>query len=287
MSKSKIEWTDVSWNPVTGCDKVSPGCKNCYAETIAKRFWGERKFTDVRLHPKRLEQPLHWREPRLVFVNSMSDLFHPNVPFEFIDRVFTIMALGNWNTYQILTKRIERAKEYFQSDTEQRISDGFREYLRSNPRVKKKIRGLHDMEKTLWPLENVWLGVSIESPDYLFRIKDLIETSAAVRFLSLEPLLAAIPNIPLEGVSWVIVGGESGTGARPCNIYWIGDIVKQCQRADVPVFVKQLGANPTFVKTIEPNMKTPLERQRLAALKGNDPSEWPEDLRIRQFPISR
>ena len=185
--KSAIEWTDSTWNPVTGCTKVSPGCKHCYAETFAERWRGTpghpyEKGFDLRLWPSRVDMPLMWKRPRMIFVNSMSDLFHEKVPLPFIQRVFETIEKASWHTFQILTKRSKR---------------------------------LADLAPDLnWP-PNVWMGVSIETAKYLWRADHLRQVSAAVKFLSLEPLLGPLGTIDLSGIHWVIVGGESGPGARP------------------------------------------------------------------------
>jgi len=206
--RSAIEWTDSTWNPVTGCTKVSPGCKHCYAERITERF-GQR-FTDVKLHPARLALPLRWRRPRRIFVNSMSDLFHEEVPDAFIERVFAVMAEARWHTFQILTKRAERLAKVA-------------------PRLE-------------WP-PNVWQGVSVESAGYTWRIDCLQQIPAAVRFLSVEPLLGPIPHLPLEGVHWVIVGGESGPHHRAMDVAWVRGIRDECVAAGVPFFFKQWGGS--------------------------------------------
>ncbi len=210
---STIEWTNATWNPVTGCTKISPGCKHCYAEVFAERWRGisghhfEQGF-DLRLWFKRLELPLTWKTPRTIFVNSMSDLLHEKVPTSFIRRVFQTMEQASWHTFQVLTKRSER---------------------------------LAELAPTLdWP-SNVWMGVSIESADYLWRADHLREVPAAVRFLSLEPLLGPLGVIDLTDIDWVIVGGESGPGARPMEADWVRDISKQCRRENVSFFFKQWG----------------------------------------------
>jgi len=209
---SKIEWTGKTWNPITGCTKVSPGCAQCYAENIANRFWGDRKFSDVQFHPDRLEKPLKWRNPRLVFVNSMSDLFHPKVTDGQIDSIFNVMATTPRHTYQVLTKRPERMLEL----------------------CGKKV-----------PLPNVWLGVSVESQEYVPRIELLRQTPAAVRFVSCEPLLGKIDlsldNSEVGGIHWVIAGGESGAKHRPVSPDWVRDIRDQCVTNGVPFFFKQWG----------------------------------------------
>lgn len=212
---SAIEWTDATWNPLRGCTKVSPGCKHCYAETLAERFRGvpghpfEQGF-DLRLVPDVLELPLRWRTPRRVFVNSMSDLFHEDVPEAYIGRVFDVMRRARHHAaFQVLTKRSARLRSLA-------------------PRLP-------------WP-GNVWIGVSVESESYTSRIDDLVTVGdAAVRFLSVEPLLGPIPALPLHGIDWVIVGGESGRRARPMNPEWVLDIRDQCRRAGVPFFFKQWG----------------------------------------------
>ncbi|MCK6440047.1 MAG: phage Gp37/Gp68 family protein [Planctomycetes bacterium] len=213
MGSSKIEWTESTWNPVTGCTKISPGCKHCYAETFAERWRGipghpyEQGF-DMRLWPERLGLPASWKRPQMIFVNSMSDLFHKSVPVDFILKVFDAMNSANWHTYQILTKRSDRLKE-----VGQRLS---------------------------WS-PHIWMGVSVESEKYQFRIDDLRNTDAAIKFLSLEPLLGSLPDLDLEGIDWVIVGGESGPGARPMVAEWALDIRDQCHAAGIPFFFKQWG----------------------------------------------
>ncbi len=210
---SKIQWTDETWNPVTGCTKVSAGCKNCYAETVAKRFWGNRKFTDVQLHPDRLEQPLHWKKPRMIFVNSMSDLFHEDIPFDFIDKIFAIMWQTPQHTYQILTKRPARMLEYMTESGEM----------------------LHKIVK------NVWLGVSVEDQATADeRREHLKQISAVVRFVSYEP---ALENIKWEGwefADWLIAGGESGQKKRPCNTQWFRNARDWATINNVKFFMKQI-----------------------------------------------
>jgi protein gp37 len=210
---SAIEWTEATWNPLTGCDKISSGCTHCYAERMSLRLraMGQPNYAngfDLTLHPKALELPLKWKKPQRIFVNSMSDLFHKDVPVDFIQKVFATMRAASWHRFQILTKRSDRLAEL-------------------SPSID-------------WPA-NVWMGVSVESADYTFRIDHLRETGAKVRFLSIEPLLGPIPNINLHKISWVIVGGESGPGARPMLEEWVIDIRDQCQEAGVPLFFKQWG----------------------------------------------
>lgn len=211
--RSAIEWTEATWNPVRGCTKLSPGCKHCYAETFAERFRGvpghpfEQGF-DLRLVPDALELPRRWRRGRLIFVNSMSDLFHDDVPLAYIRKVFAVMGETPQHRFQVLTKRAERLEELSTS-------------LRFPP--------------------NVWMGVSVENADYTWRIEHLRRVPAAVRFLSIEPLLGPIPNLTLDGIHWVIVGGESGRGARPMDASWARMIRATCQHARVPFFFKQWG----------------------------------------------
>jgi protein gp37 len=215
---SHIEWTDATLNPVRGCTKVSPGCKHCYAETFAERFRGvkghpyEQGF-DLRLVPEKLTEPFVWRSPKLVFVNSMSDLFQEGVPDDYADAVSQVMATANWHTYQVLTKRSERLRDLLSGRL------GFA------------------AER-----ENIWWGVSVEDRKYgLPRIQHLQQAPARVRFLSIEPLLEDIGEIDLSGISWVIVGGESGPGARPMEKEWVVSIQRQCEAYGVPFFFKQWG----------------------------------------------
>lgn len=215
---SKIEWTDATWNPVRGCTKISPGCKHCYAERFAERFRGVPGHPfgqgfDLRLVPEKLAEPLRWADPRMIFVNSMSDLFHDGVPDAFISRVAATMRIAKWHTYQVLTKRSERLRE-----------------LLCGPLL----------ESAKQP--HIWWGVSVEDRRYgIPRIADLQATPAAVRFLSVEPLLEDIGKLPLKDISWVIVGGESGPGARPMKEAWVVSIQEQCEAARVPFFFKQWG----------------------------------------------
>ncbi len=210
---SAIEWTESTWNPLTGCDKVSPGCKFCYAERMAKRLhaMGQPNYANgfkLTLHESALEKPLEWKKPQIIFVNSMSDLFHKDVPVEFIQRTFDVMRRAHWHTFQVLTKRAERLEEL-------------------SPQID-------------WP-ENVWMGVSVETEKYTFRIDHLRRTGAKTKFLSLEPLLGPLPNLDLKNINWAIVGGESGPGARPVMQEWVTGIRDQCLAARVPFFFKQWG----------------------------------------------
>jgi protein gp37 len=291
---SAIQWTDATWNPTTGCTKISPGCSNCYIERTPafriawRRF--ERGATDLRLHENRLDQPLHWRKPRRVFVNSLSDLFHESVPDTFIARVFETMALSARHTFQILTKRPQRMLALVPTFATQHTAPN----------------------GSGWPLPNVWLGVSVENQHFADeRIPLLLQTPAAVRFISAEPLLGSVlldngsnswlsctstltdeqyealsPREQADhccceqfdefgdhfrGLDWVIVGGESGPQSRAFDVAWARSIVRQCHTAAVPVFVKQLGANAIGTDSLRDK-------------KGGDPNEWPADLRVREFP---
>ena len=250
---TKIEWCDEVWNPVTGCTKVSPGCASCYAEALFPRPYPGRPFSDVRVHADRLDQPYSWRKPRRVFVNSMSDLFHEAVSDRDIARIFQTMERTPRHSYQVLTKRPERMRDFMAAER----------------------------------LPNVWLGVSVEDQRRAGeRIPILLDTPAAVRFVSAEPLLAAVDLARYlyedDAVDWVICGGESGPKARPCALQWVERIVGDCREAGVPVFVKQLGARP-----VAPDY-TPYAPQhkplKLRNRKGGDPAEWPPELRVREFP---
>jgi protein gp37 len=210
---SSIEWTESTWNPVTGCSKISPGCAHCYAERMAKRLlaMGQDRYRNgfkVTLQPDAVDLPLRWKRPRMIFVNSMSDLFHKDVPNEFIAKCFAVMQQASQHTFQVLTKRPERAAE-----------------LASH---------------LPWP-KNVWMGTSVESADYVHRIRSLVGIPATVRFLSLEPLLGPIPRLSLKGIHWVIVGGESGPAARPIEPSWVLQIRNRCVSLSVPFFFKQWG----------------------------------------------
>lgn len=213
MANSSIEWTDATWNPVTGCNKVSPGCKHCYAERMSKRLkaMGVRKYADgfeVRLQPHELSTPLNWKSPKRIFVNSMSDLFHVEVPLTYIEKVFEVMHMASWHHYQVLTKRSER---------------------------------LLELSTQLDWAPNIWMGVSVETQSYAHRVDHLRQTGAHVKFLSLEPLLGPLSDLDLSNIDWVIVGGESGPGARPLKKEWVVEIKEQCLKSHVPFFFKQWG----------------------------------------------
>ncbi len=210
---TSIEWTDSTWNPVTGCSKISSGCTNCYAERIAFRLkaMGNPSYANgftVTLHEELLKLPLKWKKPHTIFVNSMSDLFHEDIPEEFIMRVFDVMHKADWHRYQILTKRSRRMLE---------------------------------MSSRLHWMPHIWMGVTVEEQEYIYRIEHLQQINSSVKFLSLEPLLGPITNIPLNGIDWVIVGGESGPKSRPIKKDWVLDIRDQCQDNRVPFFFKQWG----------------------------------------------
>jgi len=363
---SGIQWTDKTWNPVVGCTPVSPGCLNCYAASMAVRLEGmgtrgyeprveravdgrgeiqDRKavrivekragravFTgDVRLVPDKLTEPLKWKKPAMVFVNSMSDLFHESVPFDYVDQVMAVIALCPQHTFQALTKRPERMAEYLNDITLNnrvgmemaKISDAA-----DRARIKHEHPGWffeRPPQRAMPPIRNLWLGTSVENQAAADeRIPHLLKCPAAVRFLSVEPLLGEVElvsvaddglnsinaltgNRLVEGqcrdgaaVDWVIVGGESGAKARPCNVAWIRSVVQQCKTDGVPVFVKQLGARPciqmkdyTDTVTYERGggfwpasgyAKENAWITRVKDAKGSNMAEWPEDLRVREWP---
>ncbi|MGI8951920.1 MAG: DUF5131 family protein [Chitinophagaceae bacterium] len=213
MAQSSIEWTEMTWNPTTGCTKVSAGCKYCYAEVMTKRLqaMGQEKYKDgfaIRTHEDSLQIPYSWKKPKVVFVNSMSDLFHPNVPLEFIQKVFAVMNDTPQHTYQVLTKRAER---------------------------------LYELHNDLNWTKNIWMGVSVENDKVKNRIDYLRETNAKTKFLSCEPLIGSLENMNLQNINWVIVGGESGRKARPINELWVWDILQQCNEQGSAFFFKQWG----------------------------------------------
>lgn len=342
-ANSSIEWTDRTWNPVRGCSVVSPGCHRCYAMKQAHRFSGLgrayeglTKLTSagpqwtgvIRTVDAELLEPLSWRKPQRVFVNSMSDLFHDDVPDAFIDRVFAVMAARSIHTFQILTKRADRMRAY--------MSDPLRHLTVIEAWSRTLPRRANRTTIANWPLPNVWLGVSVEDQKHADeRIPQLLQTPAAVRFISAEPLLGRVDLADLSvdaytkfdaltghkewpsvvswsdnsdsgpRLDWVIVGGESGAGARPFDVEWARSVVQQCRAADVPVFVKQLGSFPVVdneenCATLAPhvgkgtNKRAPSTWREpwpwvptLRDRKGGDMAEWPEDLRVRQFPEVR
>lgn len=277
-----IQWTQETWNPTTGCDRISPGCDNCYALTMAKRLkgMGQAKYQNdgdprtsgpgfgLTVHPDALELPLRWRKPRMIFVNSMSDLGHARVPPNFLAQVWAVMMATPQHTYQVLSKRPERMRRAL-------ASDGFLD------RVQNAFDEIEDDEWTIrgreilpqlepWPLRNVWLGTSIELDQYSRRADDLRETPAAVRFLSLEPLLGPLPSLSFEGIDWAIIGGESGKGSRPIDLGWVRDLMARGREAGTAIFVKQLGSV--------------WAQGRGTDSHGGDWDAWPADLRVRQYP---
>jgi protein gp37 len=300
--KSSIEWTDATWNPVTGCTKVSPGCDHCYAERIVERFKGKGAFENVTLNEERLDAPLRWRKPRRVFVNSMSDLFHDSVPDEYIATVFAVMAFARQHTFQVLTKRHGRMRSLLNRQS----------FRRDVQRVALRREGDRApwLVKPWWPLRNVWLGVSVEDQKHAnLRIPALLDTPAAVRWISAEPLLGPIDlhakdsrtfgpqwlpvtaygvNTPDHragdgspigdlykdmygpNLDWVVIGGESGPGARPMHPDWARSLRDQCSAAGVPYFFKQTGSL--------------LARQLGIPGKGHDWDLLPEEFRIRDYP---
>lgn len=223
--QSEIEWTDATWNPVTGCTEVSPGCDHCYARTFAERFRGvpghpyEQGF-DLRLWPERLNYPLQWKKPRRIFTNSMSDLFHKDVPDDFILQVFGVMVQADWHTFQVLTKRSSRL-------------------ARLAPRITQYIGQLTG-QIGLWP-SHIWIGVSVETMQYSWRVDQLRKVPASVRFISAEPLLGSLHQLDLSGIHWLIAGGESGPGHRTCDLTWIRELRDICQTSGVAFFFKQWG----------------------------------------------
>jgi protein gp37 len=342
--KTGIGWTDATWNPIVGCSIVSPGCTNCYAMKMAARLeaMGQPIYRGMTQPSKagpvwsgkidlsnwgQAIKPLSWKRPRRIFVNSMSDLFHESLPDEAIDKVFAVMALCPHHTFQVLTKRPARMKDYIERLTMNRLRDCVTpgEWPRTrhetdawlDPAATPEHRALYRAALTLLPLPNVWLGVSTEDQKRADeRIPHLLRCPAAVRFISAEPLLGPIdlrfpefipwecaggPNecehgyaagIPcpkcLPQIDWVIVGGESGPGARPCNVEWIRSIIGQCKAAGVPVFVKQLGAYWAKLHSPMRRVRNGFERVRKVPVdpKGGDPAEWPADLRVREFPAT-
>ena len=223
--KSSIEWTESTWNPLTGCTKISPGCKHCYAERMALRLqaMGQANYVNgftLTLHEEALELPLRWKKPQTIFVNSMSDMFHAGVPLVFIFKAFDVMRRAHWHRFQVLTKRADR---------------------------------LSALSEQLPWADNIWMGVSVENESYTYRIDHLRDTGAAIKFLSLEPLLGPLDNLCLDGIDWVIVGGESGPGARAMKSEWVISIRDQCVEAGVPFFFKQWGGvwKKKFGRTLE------------------------------------
>jgi len=268
VTKTKIEWGEYSWNPITGCTPISPGCTNCYAQRMARRLAGRCGYPkyphhfDVTLHPGRLGEPLRRKKPTMYFVCSMSDFFHEDVPWDFRQLVLSIIAMCPQHTFLFLTKRPQNALEFL-----------------TWPGVANSVfttrKGGFGDEIQL-PFPNIWLGVSIESQPLMNkRILPLLQIPAVVRFVNLEPLLEAIDlnfhSWSEDVLRWVLVGGESGLNARPMNLDWVRNLMAQCRAADVPIFVKQLGSV--------------WAREHNECGKGNNPATWPEDLRVREYPV--
>ncbi len=309
-TNTTIEWTDKTWNPTRGCSRVTDECAHCYAEPIAHRFGGPGKPYEglvhstgawngqIRLVPDLLTDPLRWINGHRVFVNSMSDLFHENVPFEFVDKVMAVMACTTRHTYQVLTKRPDRMVKYLERLDDSRIDSVFEwpELIRPldvwpqwTPHREGK-RGGYDCCGPIWPLVNVWFGISAGRQAAFDERWEIIEDADLDLtgwnlFLSAEPLLEALgialalPRADMPygpKLKWVICGGESGPGARPCALGWLKDIVRQCSQSETPVFVKQVGACPTNRE----GERCPHITDR----KGGDIEEWPAELRIRLFP---
>lgn len=246
-NNTAIEWTDATWNPVTGCTKITRGCDRCYAQRFAERFRGTKGHPyemgfDLTLRPERLQQPLSWRKPKMIFVNSMSDLFHKHVPVAYINQVFTTMESANWHIYQVLTKRSSKMRAY--------------------------LKRRYQAEKVP---AHIWCGVSIEDNDSSARLRHLKEAPVSTRFLSIEPLLGPIPHMDLTGISWVIVGGESGPGARTMHPEWVVQILDQCKVAGVPFFFKQWGG------------RTPKANGR--SLNGSEYNELPRSQELINHPV--
>lgn len=315
MKATKIEWTEATWNPIRGCSRVSKGCEHCYAEGVARRFAGSGQPYEglvrldregrpkaqwngtVRFVPEHLADPLRWSRPRMVFVNSMSDLFHERLAFEEIAAVFGVMAGAPQHTFQVLTKRPARAREFF-GWYEGSSGAGASAYAAMHEAMARGLDVEPDDDPE-WPLSNVWLGVSVEDQRTADeRIPVLLSLPAAVRWVSYEPALGAVDfsgehggsdwlgdrrdDSPGEvGIDWLVVGGESGPGARPFDVAWARSTVAACREADVPCFVKQLGSYPVVRHPMDPTSFVPAA---LTHRKGGDMSEWPEDLRVREWP---
>lgn len=300
--KSGIEWTDATWNPTTGCDRITRGCDNCYALTLAARLkaMGSARYQNdgqpptsgpgfgLTLQPDDvLFQPLRWNKPRLVFVNSMSDLFHARVPPDFIARVFAVMALAPRHTFQILTKRPIRMRAIVGAkDFRERVGAAATDILSRDGRRRFDLTGWIPVPGDgpawwlpPWPLPNVWLGVSIESNEQAGRAWQLANTPAAGRFVSAEPLLDSIRSLDLTPIDWLIVGGESGPRARMLREGWVLDLINAAEASDTPVFVKQLGshwARDTFIGGRSVSTR--------GDHKGGDPQWWDPLLRARDYP---
>lgn len=311
--KTGIQWTDTTWNPIRGCSRVSEGCRHCYAEVVAGRFCGDgmpyeglirqtakapRWNGQIKLVHEKYSDPLRWQKPRMVFVNSMSDLFHEAMPFEEVAALFGIMAGSPRHTFQVLTKRPKRAQAFFKW-LEREVFEGHTQYDVCRTYAARRVGSMlasRMPNDCPWPAPNIWLGASIEDQaTAVERITPLLSTPAALLWLSYEPALGpvdfedvlrwvAFPLSVFKGggqrtetpwkIDWVVVGGESGPGARPFHVEWARQTIRQARPHGTPVFVKQLGAAPYLDG----------EPMKLAAKKGDEPEEWPEDVRVRQWP---
>lgn len=255
MAQSSIEWTEETWNPTTGCNKISAGCKFCYAEVMSNRLYhmGIEKYKDnfkFRIHPETLNEPFKWKKPKVVFVNSMSDMFHKDVPLEFLKQVFKVMNDNPQHTFQVLTKRSDILLKY---------------------------------SKELTWTKNIWMGVSVENEKVKYRIDELRKTGAKVKFLSLEPLIGALGKLNLRGINWAIVGGESGSGARPVKEEWVLDIKKQCNDKNVAFFFKQWGKRQFNPKQDDPTISTehPQHAKGGCQLKGKVYRNLPKGKKLK------
>jgi protein gp37 len=291
--KTGIEWTDATWNVIYGCSRVSPGCENCYAETFTHRFSGQKGHRmegltvlrksgpswtgKITLAPDRLDQPLRWQRPRMIFVNSLSDVFHKDVPFEFVAAMFGVMGLAQDHTFQILTKRHERMVEFYEwmvTASAKRNMTPFQFCLRVMEKKAPDITipgELYQGHVALnWPLDNVWMGVSVEDQERCEeRIPYLQQVPAAVRFLSMEPMVGEVNDLDLAGIHWVILGGESGPGSRPMNPEWVRYVRDRCDEEGVPFFMKQWGQHDAD------GIKAKSKKDNGCALDGIDHKEWP------------
>lgn len=304
---SKIQWTDETWNPVIGCSKISPGCKNCYAAETAKQprlqqfpQYQEVKDWDgtVTFVESQLLKPLSWRSPKKIFVCSMGDLFHENMEFEWIDKIFAVITLCRQHTFQVLTKRPKRMLKYLSENVQEievNLSWIWDDLVFSNSPLVNKFDSdwvNEQVTELTWPLPNVWIGTSVENQQVAQeRIPLLLQTPAAVRFLSCEPLLENIDLTQwLTGnpkPDWVICGGESGSSARPCHLDWLLKLAAQCQSAEVAVFLKQLGSNPINSKPYISGVADVHYYLKLKDRKGGNIDEFPDELKVREFPKER
>lgn len=305
LNLTPIEWTDASWNPFRGCSRCSPGCLNCYAERQAirqrkKGYSGLVTITNgkpawtgkVRVVEDKLVEPLRWQDPKRIFANSMSDMFHPRFPDSRIDEGFAVMAAASWHTFQVLTKRADRMASYFNMEGHDRKARAHRwleatwKLYRTGPEPLRKQLGRVGWSWandgfSEWPLPNIWLGVSVEDQKRKHRIDELRATPAAVRFLSLEPLLEDLGELNLDRIHWVIIGAESGPNARPFNVMWAHRIIEQCRAQGVAVFVKQIGPDP--IDDLG-KMRGAMVVKASWHKKGGNIDQWPKWLQIREYP---